>query len=51
MKKIALVLFLVSFITSCGNPGRVCGGSSGKRCVEITKKSLPQTHSELKRNS
>ncbi len=51
MKKVILLVLISTFIISCGTPGRVCGGSGGRRCVEVTKKPSVQTFSETKRNS
>jgi hypothetical protein len=50
MKKI-IPLFIITLFISCGTPGRVCGGSGGRRCVEITKKVSVEKQIETKRNS
>jgi hypothetical protein len=38
MKKTIFILAITFLISSCGVSGRVCGGSGGKRCVEISTK-------------
>lgn len=51
MKKIIPTLIIIILLASCGTPGRVCGGSRGRRCVEITKKPTIEKLTETKRNS
>ncbi|WP_262714077.1 hypothetical protein [Flavobacterium luteum] len=41
MKMLHLIITLI-LVTSCA-PRKVCGGSGGKRCVEITIKSHSKT--------
>jgi hypothetical protein len=38
MKKIIIILFAAFFVDSCSVNGRVCGSSSGARCVEKAPK-------------
>jgi hypothetical protein len=45
MKKTILILVITFFINSCGVSGRVCGGSGGKRCVEVSIKKQIQKNS------
>jgi hypothetical protein len=51
MKKIAALLIVLSFLTSCATThrGRVCGGAGGQRCVENSAKK--ETVISTKRNS
>lgn len=51
MKKIIPFILVAIFLTSCGTPGRVCGGKGGRRCVEVNKKTSKVNYSEVKRNS
>jgi hypothetical protein len=51
MKKIIPTLIIIILLASCGTPGRVCGGSGGRRCVEITKKPPIEKLIEAKINS
>jgi hypothetical protein len=45
MKKL-LFIFTVLFITSCSSSNHVCGGSGGKRCVEVNTKTTPDKNIE-----
>jgi hypothetical protein len=45
MKKKIFILAITFFISSCGVSGRVCGGSGGKRCVEVSTKTQIQKNS------
>lgn len=51
MKKIIPTLLIAILVSSCGTPGRVCGGSGGRRCVEITNKPSIDKLETVKRNS
>lgn len=51
MKKIISIILVAIFITSCGTPGRVCGGKGGRRCVEVTKKTSIENFYQVKKNT